>query len=134
MMSSVDSRLEDGNILGLSEEPMATSEVPTKVICENCRNLDPEDPVLGNLFVWSSSLPDSPPNSCEFCQLIYDAAVSMVSSLASEPRIHASLQSLPKHNTIDLRFGGRLSMQIYSRPSTPTTCPEVVKACMINIY
>lgn len=132
MMSPVDSKLEGKNILRLSEEPTAGSEVFTIAICQRCRNLRPEDPEFGDLYVWSSSLPDSPPTGCRFCQLIYDAATSMVPSLASEPQIHASLQSVLKHNRIDLSFGGRLSMQIYSRPSTLTTCSEAVEACMIN--
>lgn len=117
IMSSVDNRPNE-NVPELSEEPTAGSEVPTIAICEKCRNLNPKDAEFSNPYVWSSSLPSSAPTSCQFCQFIYDAAISMVPSLASEPQIHASLQSPPEHNRIDLGFGGRLSMQIYSRPST----------------
>ncbi|KAK3384147.1 hypothetical protein B0T24DRAFT_689159 [Lasiosphaeria ovina] len=106
MKTSIESKPEDEGNPRLSEEPTTAGKVSTRAICENCRNLNPDDPEFGDLFL-------------SLLQFIYNAAASMVPSFASGSQIHASVKPLPKHDRIDLSFGGRLSMQIYSCRSTP---------------
>lgn len=94
------------------------SGTPTPAICEQCRNLDPDDPEFGDLFLWTSRLAGTSPASCHFCQFIYDAATAMVPSLASDSEIHASVESDPPRKRLDFRFGGRLMVRVYVRPGT----------------
>ncbi|KAK3291002.1 heterokaryon incompatibility protein-domain-containing protein [Chaetomium fimeti] len=86
-------------------------------ICEECRNLDPNDSEFNDLYVWSSPPSGEPPSTCRFCQFIYDAVTAMVPSFASEAQIHASVESVPAQNRIDLRFGGRLAVHVYNAPA-----------------
>ncbi|KAH6844684.1 heterokaryon incompatibility protein-domain-containing protein [Chaetomium sp. MPI-CAGE-AT-0009] len=95
-------------------KPLVESRSAT-AICDQCRNLDPNDPEFGDLYMWSSSPAGVAPSSCRFCQFIYDAATAMVPSFASETQIHASVESAPSQNRIDFKFGGRLAVQVYIR-------------------
>jgi hypothetical protein len=100
------------------KEPVQESGTSTSAVCELCRNLDPDDPAFGDLFLWSSSPGGVPRPTCQFCQFIYDAATAMVPAFASDSQIHASIESVPSRNKLDLRFGGRLALQVYTRPGT----------------
>lgn len=100
------------------ERAQVESGTSASVVCDLCRNLDPNDPAFGDLFVWSSSPAGGPPLTCRFCRFIYESATAMVPDFASDSQIHASVESLPSRNRLDLRFGGRLAVQVYTRPGT----------------